>query len=164
MNDDQRIKYETLSTRKTNEQKFWHVDSLRQLSMLDDIVILMSNLDWMEYVEMKCMSYDKLIITFLNSLNVDWASSHGGHKVLISFRMFNSDHRLSLREFNRLLHLPVYSDSFRDVPSMWHPNLVWLTITCSKRKSYTYSFGRPRVYNPRQANTMYIYNVNIHRL
>jgi len=40
------------SPRKTTYQKFWHVDSLRQLGMLDAVVALLSNLGWMEYVEM----------------------------------------------------------------------------------------------------------------
>jgi len=33
VNDDQRINPETLSARKTSEQKFSHVDSLRQLGI-----------------------------------------------------------------------------------------------------------------------------------
>jgi len=58
VNDKQRIKYDTLSTRKKSEQKFWHLDSLRHLRMLDDVVALLTNLGRMEYVEMKCMPYD----------------------------------------------------------------------------------------------------------
>ena len=29
VNDEQRSKYKILSTRKTSEQKFWHIESLR---------------------------------------------------------------------------------------------------------------------------------------
>jgi len=31
VNDEQRPKYEILCTKKTSEQKFWHIESLRQL-------------------------------------------------------------------------------------------------------------------------------------
>ena len=65
------MKYESLSARKTSEQKFWHVESFRTLRMLDDVVTLLSNLWQMEYVEMKSMSYDRLIIELLSSLHVD---------------------------------------------------------------------------------------------
>jgi len=85
--------------------------------MLDDVVTLLINLDWLEYIEMKCVSYDWLVIEFLSSLNVDWANPLRGQEVLITFYMFNLDHRLSLREFNQLLHLLMYSDFFQDVPS-----------------------------------------------
>ena len=78
MNDEQRTKYEILSTRQTSEQKFWHMESLRQLGMLDDVVTLLTNLGWLEYVEMKCMAYDWLIFEFLSLLNVDWASLYRG--------------------------------------------------------------------------------------
>jgi len=43
VNEEQKLNYETLSVRKTNEQKFWHVDCLRALGMLDDVVALLSN-------------------------------------------------------------------------------------------------------------------------
>jgi len=39
--------------------------------MLDDVVTLLSNLGWMEYVQMSCVSYDWLILEFLSSLNVN---------------------------------------------------------------------------------------------
>ena len=136
VNDEQRSKYEILSARKTSEQKFWQIESLRQLGMLDDIVALFRNLGWLEYVEMKYVAYNWLVVEFLSLLNVDWVSLYRCQEVLITFRMFNADHKLSLREFNNLLHLLVHSDSFRDVLSQWHPDPVWLSITCSKRKSY----------------------------
>jgi len=97
VNDEQRTKYETLSTRKTNEQMFWHVESLRKLGMLDDVVTFLTNLGWQEYADTKCVSYDQLVVEFLSLLNVDWNSTHRGQEVLITFRRFNSDHRLSLR-------------------------------------------------------------------
>ena len=58
--------------------------------MLDDVVTLLTNLGWLEYVEMKCVSYDWLIIEFFSSLNVDWASSHRVQEVLITFYVFLS--------------------------------------------------------------------------
>ena len=155
MNNERKVKYETLSAKKTTEQKFWHVNSIRALGMFDDVVTLLSNLGWMEYVEMNCVYYDYLIIEVLGSLNVNWVGSYRGQVVLISFRTFNMDHRMSLREFKGVLQLSVYPDSFRDVPSRWRSDLVWLSITCSKRKSYTGRFGhmfmalgkpRPRIF------------------
>jgi len=85
--------------------------------MLDNVVALLSNLGWMEYVERNCVSYDRLIIAFLSSLNVDWFGSYRVQEVLISFRMCNTNHMMSLREFNGLIYLPVYLESFRDVTS-----------------------------------------------
>ena len=55
-------------------------------------------LGWMDYVEMKCVSYHPLILECLNSLHVDWTESFKGQEVVISFRMFNMDHRIGLRD------------------------------------------------------------------
>ena len=41
--------------------------------MLDDVVKLLTNLNYMEYIEMKCVSYDWWIVEFLSSLHMDWA-------------------------------------------------------------------------------------------
>jgi len=66
---------------------------------------------------MSCATDDCLILEFLNSLNVDWPRSYRGQEDLISFQIFNMDHKMSLTEFNELLRLPIYLNSFRDVPS-----------------------------------------------
>ena len=111
--------------------------------MLDDVVTFLRNLGWMEHEEMNCASYDKLVVVFLSSLYVGWVGTYKGQKVLISFRMFNTNHQMSLREFNALLHLRINVDTFRDVLSWWRLDLVWLSITCSKCKTYTASLGDP---------------------
>ena len=82
----------------------------------------------------------------------------------ISFRMFNTDHRISLKDFNNLLYFPNYPDCFCDIPQQWKPDLVWLSITCAKRKTYSDRFERPRVYNPRQAKATGICNLTIRYL
>ena len=46
--------------------------------MLDDVLALLSNLGWMEYEEMSCVSYDQLIIESLSFLHVDWVGSYRG--------------------------------------------------------------------------------------
>ena len=71
---------------------------------------------------------------------------------------------MSLKGFNNLLHLPNFPDSFCDVPQRGRPNPVWLSITCSKRKMRIDRFGRPRVYDPRQAKAIDIYNPTIQYL
>jgi len=53
--------------------------------MLDDVVAVLSNLGWMENVEMNCVSYDRLILEFLCSLNVDRVGSYKVQEVLIHF-------------------------------------------------------------------------------
>ena len=58
----------------------------------------------------------------------------------ITFRMFNIDHRMSLRMFNELLKLPVVEGAYRDVPPLWP---IWMSITYPKQKSYMDRFGRP---------------------
>jgi len=82
----------------------------------------------------------------------------------ISFRMFNTDHRMSLKGFNNLLHFPNHPDSFCDVPQRWKLDSVWLSITCAKRKTYSDRFRRPRVYDPRQAKATDICNPTIRYL
>ena len=43
--------------------------------------------------------------------------------------MFNTDHRISLSEFNELFHLVVYVDAFRDIPRGEDPTLFgWASI------------------------------------
>jgi len=155
------VKYETLSARKASEQKFWHMDSLRTLGLLDDVVALHRNLGWMDYVAMKCISYDWLISTFLSSLHVDWVRKYNGEEVLISFRMFNMDHRMSLRGFSEFFHFLVYKDSFPNMLTRWRPNLIWLSATCSKQKTNADSFWRPNMYEPKLAKATDICNINI---
>ena len=65
--EEQKTQYEILTTRKTSEQKY----SLQTLGMLDDMLSLMRKLGWMEYIDIQCTSYDRLMIEFLSSLNVN---------------------------------------------------------------------------------------------
>jgi len=46
--------------------------------MLDDMVSLLSNLGWLEYVEMNYVSYDQLVIEFLSSLHEDCVGLYKG--------------------------------------------------------------------------------------
>jgi len=39
--------------------------------MLDDVAGLLDNLGWGKYVEMKCVSYDRLMLEFLSFFHVD---------------------------------------------------------------------------------------------
>ena len=78
--------------------------------------------------------------------------------------MFNIDHLMSLRMFNELWRFPMVDGAHRDVPSLWRPDPIWLSITCSKRKEYTDRWGRHRVFNSRQAKATDICNVNLRYL
>jgi len=117
--------------------------------MLDNILTLIGRLGWAEYINMQCTSYDRLLVEYLSSLNVDWNSSYGGHEVAIYCRMFNIDHQMSLRMFNEFLRFLLVDGVFRDVPSLWRPDPVLLSITCSKQKEYNDRWGRPRIFDPR---------------
>ena len=113
---------------------------------------------------MQWISYDRLMVEFLSSLNVDWDGNYGDHEVAIYFRMFNIDHRMSLRMFNELLRFPVVDGAYKDAPSLWRPNPIWLSITFSKWKESTDRWGRHRVFAPRQAKATDICNVNLRYL
>jgi len=91
------------------------------------------------------------MVEFLSSLGVDLDGNYGGDEVTIYFRMFNIDHRMSLRMLNELLKFPVVDRAYRDVPLLWRLDPVWLNITCTKWKEYTDRWGRHRVFDPRQA-------------
>ena len=116
VSDDQKSRYELLATRHASEQKFFHADSLRTLRMLDDMLTLFGRLGWTDYINMQYTSYDRLMIEFLSSLTIDWDGHYNGQEVVIYFRMFNIDHRMSLRMFNDLLRLPVVDGAYSDVP------------------------------------------------
>ena len=88
VSDEQKSPYELLATRNPSEQKYFHAHSLRSLGMLDDMLILIGRLGSTKYVNMECTSYDRLLIEFLSSLNVDWDGSYGGHEAVIYFRIF----------------------------------------------------------------------------
>ena len=62
--NEQKTHYEILTTRKASEQKFFHVDSFRNLGLLDDMLSLIRNLGWIEHIGMQCTSYDHLILEF----------------------------------------------------------------------------------------------------
>ena len=47
-NDEQNLKYEPLNTRNTSEQKYFHVESLRALRIVDDMGTLLGNLGWLD--------------------------------------------------------------------------------------------------------------------
>ena len=75
---------------------------------MDDVGALLGN--------MKCIPYDRLVLEVLSTLNIDWDKSYNSKEVLIAFKMFNIDHRMSVRDFNELSHFLVHSDAFQDVP------------------------------------------------
>ena len=104
------------------------------------------------------------MVEFLSSLAANWDGSYNGQEVAIYFRMFNINHQMSLRMFNDLLRLSVVDGTYRDVPSLWRPDPVWLSITCSKRKEYTDRLGRPRVFDPQQTKATDIGNINLRYL
>ena len=112
VNNDQKSRYELLVTRNTSEQNFFHADSLRSLGLLDDLLTLVGRLGWTEYITMQYTSYDRLMVEFLSSLAVDWDGTFNGLDVAIFFRLFNIDHRMSLRMFNDLLRLPVVDGAY----------------------------------------------------
>ena len=116
-NEKQRTKFELLSSKLTCEQKFWHVDTFRILEMLDDVGGLFGNLGWFKYAKIKCMSYDRMMLKFLSSWHVDWADSYRHNEVLITFTMFNNDHKISLRDYNELLHHLIQDKAYIDVPT-----------------------------------------------
>ena len=163
-NDAHKTKYESLCGRLTSEQKLLHADSLRTLGLYDDMQLLLGNLGLSHFAERHCVTFDRLTLEFLSSLRVEWNGTYRGEIVDTSFRMFNTDHRMSLRGFNNLMHFPNHPDSFCDVPQRWKPDPAWLSITCAKRKTYTDRFGRPRVYDPRQAKATDICNPSIRYL
>jgi len=124
VNDAQKLKYESLSVRLTSEQKFLHVESFQQLGIYKDMQTLLGNLGLLHFVEHKCATFDRLTLEFLSSLRVEWNGTYRGEMVDISFRMFNTNHRMSLKGFNNLLHCPNHPDSFCDVPQRWKPDPV----------------------------------------
>ena len=116
MNDAQKLKYESLSVRLTSEQKLLHMESLQNLGIYEDMQTLLRNLGLLHFVERKCVTFDWLTLEFLSSLRVEWNGTYRGEVVDISFGMFNTDHRMSLKGFNNLLHFPNHLDSFCNVP------------------------------------------------
>jgi len=91
VSEEQKIRYEALATSNASEQKYFHLDSLRTLGMLDKMLQFIGKLGWTEYIGMQCTSYDRLMLEFLSSLNANWDGTFRGHEVEISFRMFNVD-------------------------------------------------------------------------
>ena len=150
VNHAKKLNNKSLSVRMTSEQKFLHVESLQTLGIYDDMRTLLRNLWLLHFVVRKCVTYDWLNLEFLSSLRVESNGSYRGEIVDISFRMFNTDDRMSLKGFNNLLHLPNFLESFCDWPQSWRPDLIWLNITWAKRKTYNNGFKRPWVYNPRR--------------
>ena len=71
---------------------------------------------------------------------------------------------MSLRGYSKLLHFSIYEDSFRDVPTRWRLNPIWLNITYSKRKIYTDKFRRSRIYDSRQTKITDICDIDIRYL
>jgi len=43
--------------------------------------------------------------------------------------------------FNQLVKLLVVQGAYRDVPSLWRPKPVWMSVTCSRQKIYMDRFG-----------------------
>ena len=79
------LKFELLSSSMTCEQKFQHVDTLRILGMLNYMVGFLGKLACLKYMNLKCESYDKTVLDFLNALHVDQVKSHKGNELLITF-------------------------------------------------------------------------------
>jgi len=60
--------------------------------LLDNMLSLMCKLGWMEYIGMRCTSYDCLTIEFLSSSNVNRDGKFRDQEVDITFYMSNIEH------------------------------------------------------------------------
>ena len=71
-NDAHKVKYESLCSRLTSEQKFLHVESLQTLGLYENMQTLLGNLGLLHFVERKCATFDRLTLELLSSLRVEW--------------------------------------------------------------------------------------------
>ena len=71
-------------------------------------------------MNLKCESYDRLALESLAHIMLI-APSYKGKEVLITFRKFNNDMKLSLGDFHDLLHLLVHDGASGHFPENYKP-------------------------------------------
>jgi len=81
VNDAKKLKDESLSVRLTSEQKFLHVESMKNLGIYKNKQTLLMNLGLLHFVKRKCVTFDRLTLEFLSSLKVEWNGTYKGEIV-----------------------------------------------------------------------------------
>ena len=71
-NDAHKVKYESLCSRLTSEQKFLPDESLRTLGLFEDMQLLLGNVGLLHFATCHCVTFDWLTLEFLSSLRVEW--------------------------------------------------------------------------------------------
>ena len=96
-------RYDTIVSRKICAPSYLDVDMLRTLHLYDDLVILLGNLGWTDFVPLQEPVYERLIWEFMSSLVVDFTRKFDEVRGYICFRLFNHTHEMHLIGFNELL-------------------------------------------------------------
>ena len=116
---------------------------MRIVGMLDDVALLFRHLGSLNCVNLKCETYNGLVLEFLSSLSIYEAGSYKRKEALTKCQTFNNEIKLTLRDFSRLLYLLIHGRAYKDVPGTWKAVLIWLSMTCAKRKVYYDRWGQP---------------------
>ena len=80
-------RYDTIVSRKICAPSYLDVDMLRTLHLYDDLVILLGNLGWTDFVRLQELVYERLIWEFMSSLVVDFTRKFDEVRGYICFRL-----------------------------------------------------------------------------
>ncbi len=140
--DVQEARYNSLVARIIAPTRYMDELALLTLGLLDDVHYLFANVGWTKFVGLKHFTYARITLEFLSSVNANvsyaegWPEDH--HDNLITFRLFNTEHSLSLSQFNAIYGFPYGGQ--RRVPHEFSARGFWGLLT--KSDSYDSSSSK----------------------
>ena len=96
-------RYDAIVSQKIGAPHYLDVETLTTLHLYDDLVILLRNLGWGNFVTLQEFVYEQLVCEFISSLVVDFTRKFDEVRGYIRFRLFSHTHEMHLVRFNELL-------------------------------------------------------------
>lgn len=127
-NDEQRERNEVLRFRTIHPTRYLDFPFIRKLGLRADINFMLTNIGWTTFATMhNDVVYPRLVLEFLSSLHTEILSGPNCSEGLISFRMFNQEHELTLAQFNNIFGFPTGGST--RTPSSFNPGSFWYSLT-----------------------------------
>ena len=124
---DQVARYEALRRRTFTPTRYLDLSFIRKLGLRRDFNFMLSNVGWAYFATIAERVYPALVLEFLSSLSSEIITGVNCELGLISFRMFNNDHSLTLAEFCNIYQFPHGGD--RRTPRSFHATRFWSDLT-----------------------------------
>lgn len=147
----QRARYQTLVKRKISNTRYLDAHTMNVLGITDDVNYMFSNVGWSYFAALQFPVYEAITLEFLSSVNAEILLGKDCERGLITFRLCNKEHRLTLAEFNDIFRFPVGGE--RRTPREFRDHEFWNKLTGSS----SFDAGKTRSHSIRHPCFRYVH-------